>query len=371
MIFLKVNDKQYTNFSNASVSFSMDTFAREFRFSAVGSGGTPLPFKGGEACQVFIGEKQQVLNGFIDIVDISYDAGSHNIEILGRGRAADIADSTLDRLEINPPISLQLIIEKVIDQLKVDIKVNDLVGDIDPFGKVKTEVSFGSFNKAEDSLGASTGDGAFDFIETLSRKRQVILNENGDGDIDIIRTGTDTYQQKLQNIISSDSNNILRASVSYDLSGIYRKYIIRSQKNTNAVQFGSDVKSVVDQCKTITDEKLRLGRQFAFMAEKASESDDLQKRLDWELLIRRARSRLYTVTFVGHKTHFDEEWITNKLIRVNDEFMGIDEFMLINRVTFTESLEGEITELSLIDKNAYNPNPSAPLSVGVGEPFVE
>lgn len=366
MILLRVNGKQYTNFKNASVSFSMDTFAREFRFLAVGSGGDPLPFKGGEACQVFI-DDNQVVNGFIDIVDIDYDAGSHNIEILGRGRVADLADSTLDKFELIPEISLKASIEEVIKQIfnkktldGTDISVNDLIGDLK------------LFNKAEDQLGASTGDGAFDFIETLARKRQVILNENGIGNIDIIRTGNEKYEQKLQNIISSDSNNILRASVSYDFTGIYKNYIIKTQQNTSAFSFSgsSSNKDVVFQESCLISPGSRDGRRFAFVAEKASSNEQLIERVKWESNIRRARSRLYAVTFVGHQTHFGEEWVTNKLISVNDEFVGIKEDMLVNGVIFNESLEGEITELNLIDKNAYNPNPEEALSDDVGGKFV-
>lgn len=359
MILLEVNGVQYTNFESASVAFSMDTFAREFRFTATASEGKPLPFKGGEACRIFIDE-DQVLNGFIDIVDIDYDSESHNIEILGRGRAADIADSTINNLELTSPISLKAAVESMIKEFGSSVKVNDLVGDLE------------LFNVAEDKIGGSTGQGGFDFIETLARKRQVVLNENGQGDIDITRTGTEKYQQKLQNIISSNSNNIKQASISYDLTGIYKKYIIRSQTNTTASVFSgsTDTANIVSQVSESTVNGSRDGRQFAFIAEKASETEQLKERLSWESNIRRARSRLYSVTFVGHKTHFDEQWLTNKLISVNDEFADIKEDMLINSITYIESSDGELVELGLIDKNAYDPNPSTALSDDVGSEFL-
>lgn len=359
MILLEVNGERYRNFTNASVAFSMDTFAREFRFTATASEGKPLPFKGGEACKVFI-DDDQVLNGFIDIVDIDYDSVSHSIEILGRGRAADIADSTINNLELTSPISLKAAVESMIKEFGSSVKVNDLVGDLE------------LFNVAEDKIGASTGEGGFDFIETLARKRQVVLNENGEGDIEITRTGTEKYKQKLQNIISSNSNNIKRANISYDLTGIYKNYIIRSQQNTTASVFSgsSETANIVSQVSESTVKGSRDGRQFAFIAEKASETEQLKERLSWESNIRRARSRLYNVTFVGHKTHFNEQWVVNKLISVNDEFADIKEDMLINSIVYIESSDGEIVELGLIDKNAYDPNPSTELSDDVGSEFL-
>jgi len=361
MIFLEVSGDQYSNFTEASVSFSMDTFSREFRFTATASEGQPLPFKGGEPCKIFIDE-DQVLDGFIDIIDISYEGESHSIDILGRGKTADLLDSTIDEeIELSAEISLADAIRAVISHLKLNIEVDDLVGDLE------------IFNVAEDKIGASTGEGAFEFIETLARKRQVMLNENGKGNIEIVRASTIMYQQKLQNIVKSDSNNIKRGGASFDLTGIYNLYVARSQQNTVALNFSgsSDLSQSVDQSGRSTDGDVREGRQFIFLAEKASSNEQLQARTDWESNIRRARSRLYNVTIVGHQTSFNEQWTLNKLISVNDEFTGIQEEMLVNQIVFIEGVsDGEIVELGLIDKNAYTPNPADTFTDEVGGEFV-
>ena len=131
-----------------------------------------------------------------------------------------------------------------------------------------------------------------------------------------------------------------------------------SQQNTTALgnAGSSDLDKVVSQVGCSISKGARAGRQLAFIAEKASSNDQLKARAEWESNIRRARSRLYTATFVGHKTTFNEQWVINKLISLNDEFAGISEDMLVNRVTFTESSAGDVVELGLIDKNAYTPN---------------
>jgi len=360
MITLEVSGIQYTDFEGASVSFSLDTFAREFSFAATASEGKTLPFKGGESCKIFVDEIQ-VLNGFIDIVSGGYDANSHSIQILGRGRVADISDSTLDSFELASEISLENIIKTVITQLSLDIKVINNAGDI-PI-----------FNKSEDEIGVSVGEGGFEFIENLARKRQVILNEDGNGDIVINRASTQKLKQKLQNIRGSNDNNVKTASFDYDLTGIYKDYIVKSQQNTSALSFSgvSDLASTTDQSGRSTSTKSRAGRQLAFIAEKASGKDQLDARASWESNIRRARSREYLAVVVGHKTAFDEIWEFNKLISVNDEFADIKETMLINRVTFiTSASDGNITELVLIDKDAYTPNPADSLSDDVGASFV-
>ena len=360
MITLEVSGIRYTDFEGASVSFSMDTFSREFSFSATAAEGNPLPFKGGEACKVFV-DGDQVLSGYIDIVSGGYDSRSHSIDILGRGKTSDLFDSTLDSLELSSEISMEDAIKAAINQLGVDISVANNAGNI------------AIFNKAEDEIGASVGDGAFDFIETLARKRQVILNEDEFGDISINRAKKDRYSEKLQNIISSDENNIKSASFNYDLTGIYREYIVKSQQNTAALNFSgvSDLASVTSQSGRSSSSQTRAGRQLAFVAEKASGNEQLTSRAVWESNIRRARSREYIAIVVGQKASTGEKWETNKIISVNDQFAGIKEDMLINRVTFiTSKDDGNITELVLIDKDAYTPNPADSLSDSVGGEFL-
>jgi len=363
MIILVVSGTAYTGFKEASVSFSMDTFARQFRFLATASGGNPLPFKGGEKCAIFIDEvlpKNIILNGFIDVVDISYDSRSHSIEVIGRGRVADIADSTIDVLELSAEISLAGVIGAVIGQLKSKVSV------------IEVATGLELFNIAEDQIGAS-GKNAFEFIEELARKRQVILNESGGGNIEITRAQTVKYEQKIQNLIYDDGNNIESAQITYDLTGVYKTYIARSSQNATALNNSgsSDLAQVVNQSGRSISSDVREGRQFSFIAEKASSNEQLVERVKWESNIRRARSRIYNVIFVGHKTQFGENWVVNKLISVNDDFAGISEDMLINSITFSESLEsGEVVHLGLIDKNAYTPQPAVALSDSVGGEFV-
>ena len=56
MITLEVNGDRFRRFTEASVTYSRDTFGRAFRFLAVGTGGNPLPFKGGEPCEIVVEE---------------------------------------------------------------------------------------------------------------------------------------------------------------------------------------------------------------------------------------------------------------------------------------------------------------------------
>lgn len=351
MMELEVSDVQYSRFNDAKALIRLDSIARGFEFKATSTAGKPLPFKGGEPCRVIV-DGTAVITGFIEVVQVDYEGASHSIKISGRSKTGDLVDSTLEPFEINTPISLKKIIEQVIAQIGLGISVVDSSGGIS------------DFNEAEDKVGPSVGDNAFEFIETLARKRQVLLTTNGDGNIVITRAQPTLIDVNLQNIIQSNENNILAGSVSYDHTDRFRDYVVKSQLNTSTLDFGSsvaDLSAAVDQGGSSTDKDAREGRRLVIRAEKASSNEQCGKRAVWEADIHRTRSSQYSATVRGFRTSKGELWSVNKLILINDEFADINTSMLINSIEFGFSLDtGSRTTLGFVPKDSYTVSISEP-----------
>lgn len=349
---LEVQGIQYGRFTTASAVISLDSIARGFSFTAVSTAGLPLPFKGGEPCRVIV-DGTPVLDGFIEVVDVDYDAGSHSITIEGRSKTGDLVDSSLEGKEINPPISLKKIIEDVISEIGLDIAVIDNTGIED-------------FNEAEDKLGPGVGENAFKFIERLARKRQVLLTSNGDSDVVITRSDPTEIDVNLQNIVQSNNNNIIKGSVNYDRTQRFRDYLVKSQQNTSSLVFGgsADLSDVVDQGGSALDEDVRSGRKLVMKAEKASSNDQATERAIWEANIRRTRSQVYSATVNEYRTKAGELWSENKIVPITDEFADINARMLINSIEFKfGTTEGRQTVLGFVDKDAYKVAISEPQTV--------
>lgn len=349
---LEVNGIQYGRFTQASAVISLDSVARGFSFTAVSTEGLPLPFKGGEPCRVIV-DGAPVLDGFIEIVDVDYDDQDHAITIEGRSKTGDLVDSSLEGKEINAPISLKKIIEDVIAEIGLEIAVIDNTGIAD-------------FNEAEDKLGPAVGENAFTFIERLARKRQVLLTSNGNSDVVITRSDPTEIEVNLQNIVGSNSNNIISGSVSYDHSQRFRDYLVKSQQNTSSLVFGgnADLSNVVDQGGSALDEEVRTGRKLVIKAEKASSNDQATERAIWEANIRRTRSQAYSATVNEYRTKSGELWSENKLVTITDEFADINARMLINSIEFKFGVtEGRKTVLGFVDKDAYKVEISEPQPV--------
>jgi prophage tail gpP-like protein len=342
-ISIEVNGEAFENFTSASAQISLDSLSGSFSFDAVSTDGQILPFENGDACRILI-DGEPVIVGFIEKLSYSYASQDHTISIQGRDKTADLIDSTMTGLKLSPPISLKQAIEAVLKNIGVT--------DIEVIEGVETE----NFNQAEEKLSASVGQNAFDFCETLARKRQVLLTKDSNGNIFITNGSGFESNAAVQNLIDSNNNNILSASVSYDLTGRFNKYIVKSQLNPVAANFAGDVpvKQMTTQQGEAIDENVRTGRQLVVKAENASSNGQSVKRATWSANVRKARGRVYSCEVEGFRNSDGVLYWFNQLIQVVDEFAEINAKMLVNSVEFSFSVsDGATTTLSFVDSNAY------------------
>ena len=347
-IKLEVNGVQYDNFTAASCEIRLDALSNTFSFEAVAADGEPLPFKGGDSCRVIVNDIR-VLTGSIEVIEVSYDANEHIIIAQGRDKTGDLLDSNIDTIsDLRAPITLKEIIEKVIDNIDSDIKVIE-------------DVTTDPFNAAEDVASPEPGENAFDFIEKYSRKRQVLLTSDGDGNIVITSGSSETSIGNIQHIIGANDNNVLSSSFTFDTTGRYNVYKFASQLNPFALNLAgdTDIKSVVDQKGKTFDPDIRIGRQLILISEVSSSDDQNESRAKWEANIRKARGLVYAVTVSGYRIdptdNSSDLWQINKLYQIVDDYLGKSEPMLCNSVTFTLDVQGgELTSLSFVDEKAYS-----------------
>jgi prophage tail gpP-like protein len=345
---LEVSGVQYDNFTAASCEIRLDALANTFSFEAIAAEGQPLPFKGGESCRVIV-DGEPVLTGFIEVVDVFYDAADHVITVQGRDKTGDLLDSTISELsDLRAPITLKEIIQKVIANIGASIKVIE-------------EVTTAPFDAAQDIAAPEPGDNAFSFIEKYSRKRQVLLTSDGDGNI-VITSGSGVEAAgSVQHIIGASDNNVIASSFSFDTTGRFNVYKIASQLNPLALVLAGEtgLDSVVDQSGRTLDPEVRKGRQMILISETPNSDDQNVSRAKWEANIRKARGLVYSATVPGYRVDPTDAttalWQTNRLYQIVDDYLGKSEPMLCNSVTFTLDLDGgQQTSLLFVDQNAYS-----------------
>jgi len=349
-IKLEVNGIQYDNFLSASCEIRLDALSNTFSFEAAAAEGEPLPFKVGESSEVVVKvivNEEIVLTGNIEVITVDYDASNHTIFIQGRDRTGDLLDSTLNPIDIRPPITLKKLIETILEQINLEIDVIDLANP-DPF------------SAAEDLASIEAGDNAFDFIEKYARKRQVLLTSDASGNIVIDTNSGEAAPGAVQHIIGANDNNILSSSFSFDTTGRYNMYKFASQLGYPSINAAGEISfaGIVDQSGVTSDPNIRMGRQLVLVSEVANSDDSSAARAKWEADIRRARGLVYAVTVSGYRVDPSDDdsdlWRTNKLYQVIDDFLGKQQRMLCNSVTYTLDLSaGQQTALGFVDEKTY------------------
>jgi len=339
-MILEVDGTEFAGFLAGSATVRLDALTNTFSFSMTSDKANALPFRGGEACIVKV-DGEKIITGHIEIVNVDGDSSDHSISITGRDNTGDILDSNIGSLEdIRPPTTLKRIIEIAIKHIGSTISV---VQEFEPKPFVTTE----------DLASPEPGQDVWDFIETLARKRQVLLSSNADGNVLITRSKSEEVDATLQHLIGRNDNNVLKYSVSYDTTGRYNVYRMSTQLNpvamVDAGRFSNE--TIVSQNGQSTDLEIRKGRQLVLITENSGSTPI--DRAKWEANVRRARGKMYSATVHGFRNQTGNIWAVNELVQVNDEFAGINSRMLVSSVEFNIGTEGRLTTLALVDKGSY------------------
>jgi len=358
-MLLEINGIPYGGFTEANAEISMIDMSGSFTFSISAlSNLTKFPILIGDACRVLI-NNQPIITGWVEKINVNYDSANHTISISGRDKTCDVIDSTLGEssLSFNSSISLIDLTKRVLAYLGItDIKVSSTV-DIPIFNV--TEIG---------NISIETGESAFEFIEKYAQQRQVLPTTDGSGNIVFTRTGSTVLKTILTSSPSAKST-ILSASVDYDYTKRFYKYVLSTQMNSinlsvitdtehpNAEKQTSVVSTAYDQGSGSLP-PTRKTRTYNLIQSESSYNNlkYLQDRAWYESNFRRSRSFIYKAMVQGFSPVNDPTliWRPNYMINVQDAYCNIDSILLINSVKFSYSVDGgSTTVLELIDRDSY------------------
>lgn len=337
---IKLNGIGYINWEQASVFRSMETVCGAFSFTSSADENNLFPIKVGEAVEISV-DGIQVINGFVEKLGIEYSAKSHAITVSGRDILGDLVDSTVGAIkEFTGAVSLLDIARRVLDENNLSsVNIKDETGGFETFKPIEV-------------TSAEVGMGAFEFLELYARKSQILLTNDGKGNLVFARASTEALPATLKNKVGGDSN-ILQASTNFDDSQRHYKYIVQSQLNAQSQDLGVSPKDIASQRGQAIDSQIRTSRLLEFNAEESSDSQTATERAVWEANIRRARSLSYSPTIQGHSVN-GQLWKPNILVEVDDDFADIQATLLIKSVRYAQSIDGgSTTKLGLTYQDAY------------------
>lgn len=352
MLSATIDNVPYYGFKSYNVSRSVEDVAGEFSLTLTCEGFDGLPFKKGSKIIIYA-NTTAILTGYIEALSVGYSDNDHTITITGRDKCADIIDSTIgSQIELNAPITLDKVIQTVLKQINAsDVKVLTNFSGIKPF--LQGELVSGEITET-----------IFEFLEKYTRKRQVLMNTDGRGNIVLTRAGSTRAENSLVHVVEGDTskNNILSGAATFDDRDRFHIYEIVSQGNVsafNATNSRFSAEDIVNRKAIAIDSDIRPSRVLHLTAESASDIATLKERVNWECNIRRARSIGYSCTVQGHlMSENGKPWAPNLLVRVTDHYALIDADLLIKSVTYDyDTSGGSITHIECVPKDSYLPEP--------------
>lgn len=362
MMRMIVNGTPFEDFTDAHCSKSLENMAGDFSFSATWDVGDPFPIPRSAHVQILIGD-DIIVDGYVERIEPRISPADASISISGRDKTSDIVDSTLpaSAVQVIAGITLEAVVRKVIAAIGSTVGVINNAPDITPFGEA-------------DVISNEAGENAFEFLERLARKKQVLLTTDGAGNVIITRGGTAKINYKLQNLLDDPENTITSSAASIDDSERFRTYAVVSQSNLTGMTLSGGAFNPDSASNTagtvVTDSDIRAGRTMYIMAEESMDAAYCTTRAQWEANIRKARSRSYSCAIVGYHDFSGNLIRPNTLVDVSDYSVNVFETMLIKAINYQFSLsEGMVSHLDLVHKDSYTLQLNEPQSQKNAEKF--
>ena len=355
-IVLQVNGSQYSGLKSGKVTCSMETMCGEFDVEVSKPIGNDFPIKKGDNCVILI-YGTPVITGFVDKLATHIESNSHTINIHGRDATCDLVDNTMPpKISFSAPTTLQSITQKVLDVFGItgmDIVIGDNVQNLEPFA-------------ANEMVASEIGETAFDFLEKYAKKKQVILNTDGLGNV-LYTQASDLIVDDYININTDlQKGTVISVDMTLDDEKRFNKYTLVSQTNSAG---GAGLVDSYDQQYSVapapsvetfttavaTDDEIRTTRQHTFHGDSSIQDQATrQNRVNWEMNIRKANGFEYSLVVQGFYDANNNVWRPNMQINVTDNMNDVAADLLILSTTFELSVDGGTkTTLKLTTPDAF------------------
>lgn len=320
----------------------------------------------GDRVEVKIGS-ETVLTGYIFATPVSYGANSVSVSISGRSKTADIIDCCPIASAVTKPTSVAdsswanvgaVPAAGYVAQAQTpsvaqwkNKSIEQIAADIcKPYGvDVVAETSTGD---PISQHAIESGETCFESISRLLRVGQLFAMDDESGRLVFTEPGA-------KGIASGGLElgvNILGGSAQRDAAEVFSDYVVEGQRAGTDEIFAADASHLSAEA---TDAETSRYRLIVLPQSGAMSSDLCRQIAHFEQRRRRALLKSVSYEVVGWRDSSGQLWQPNTQVHVKDDFLGIDELLLLAEVTYSLSSSGMIARLNLAPIDAFKASPTA------------
>lgn len=286
----------------------------------------PIPINDGDPVIIEL-DRDEVLVGFVDDSEVSYDASSHGATVTGRSKTGDLVDcAAIHKSGEWKRSTIKKIAQDLCTPFDINVRLRGSEGA--PFRKFAIQ----------------DGETVHEALERGARMRGLMLLTNTKGDLFLTRAGT----RKVNTVIKRGVN-VLTGARRGSMRDRFSKYIGKAQIPGDDKQSGDDITIK----RSVEDKRVRRYRPTIIMAENEDTGKELKDRVVWERNRRSGDARRAIYTVQGWRDDDFRLWEPNTLVDVDDPLLRIRGELLIVSVKYQRGNDGTTTELELSRKEAF------------------
>jgi prophage tail gpP-like protein len=336
-VFLRIGNNDIEGWENLHIRKSMNEIACSFGFStsdfSVGNF-SKWGFKIEDVGEVYINDTL-ICTGYIDEIPVEYTSDNHFIQFIGRGKPSDLIDCNFVESTNEWKNETALNIIKALCSpydisVEVDTTVTNVVSELIPEFK------------------ASEGEFVYNLINELCKDLNILPFDNPDGKLKLMRATTNDYTN---DPIQFDGNTS-KAKIIQSNVNRYSQYIVKG------FGIGTDNKTLEDYIipsATVNDTIVTRYRPLVIFADRPTDKGKCENRANYEARVRAGNSRGIIYEIPSFVQTNDEVWQINKLTKVKDDNLGIEDTLLISEIDYIESpTEGQKVMINVVDKDTYS-----------------
>jgi prophage tail gpP-like protein len=303
----------------------------------------PRPITPGVPCRLLL-DGEPVITGHVDDVAPDYDAARHGVSVIGRSALGDLIDCAL-------PGEQRQFAGRTLAQIARALCA--------PFG-IDVRVAVHDTGGAFRQVAYEPGQSVWEFLEELARIRALRLLSTPDGALLITRAGSERLATPI-----ALGDNVLRAAGAFSYRDRYSVYIVQGQQTGYDENFAAASSALIGRAE---DTRVARYRPSVQLAEGPVTAADCRRRAQWQRNTAWGRTQGIVYT-VPSWSHAEGLWAPNRLVRVRDSYLGLDDWRLIAGVQLVLDAQGERAEIQVMPPEAFDllplPEP-APDAVGWG-----
>lgn len=302
----------------------------------------PRLVRPGAACMLRL-DGEEVLAGYIDSVETAYDAKTHTLTVKGREKTSDLTDgaATVDGPYEYRDVTVAEVARRLSQPYGIAVRAE--VPEGDPFPRYAIQPA----------------EKAWEAIERGLRQRAMFAFGDGRGALVLTRPGAGGEAAGGLRLGGTDGN-IRGAKGITNWTKRRSLLVVRGQgevtRGASPAQSREPARGAQagQRGARASDPEFTRHRPEVLVGEVAVGVTP-QQRVDWEVAMRRGRSRRVTYTVPGWRGGGGRLWRINTLAAVEDSYLALREELLIVAVTHAVTGEaGSTTELEMMPKDGYD-----------------